>query len=532
MRKLCRWIAGALALALIATGIFLSPGGTPSMAVSPAPPRPFPVDKVPDVAINLSPGDLEALLANGAAETEYAAGLTWNEQVFSQVSVRTKGNSSLRSVASSNSKRFSFKVDLNQFVPGQSLDGITTINLNNNFSDPSYLRELLSYEAMASIGVPTPKTTWVRLTINGELWGLYLAVEQIGKPFLERSYGNGEGDLYKPESMGNGQGADLKWYGDNITSYPGIIYKNTDKPTDHQPLLQMLNALNNGGDLEKHLDVDGILKYFAASTVLANFDSYQGNMMHNYYLYEQNGRFTVIPWDFNMSFAGFGMGANTEAMTTVKIDEPTIGPLADKPLLAKLLAVPAYAQRYHGYIKDLITGYLEPDRFEARAREVTALIDPYVKEDPTKFYTYEQFQQALDAAAPSGAQPQAGQGRMNGGDRTGGTQVGLVTFVRARVANVKQQLDGTLPSKGDGSGIAGGGGPGGGGRPPGGQRQPGPRGPGGQFQPPGGNQPPDGPFAPSDPTPDTPSNPTTAYLTALALLLGATALMWRLRPRT
>jgi len=87
-----------------------------------------------------------------------------------------------------------------------------------------------------------------------------------------------EGDLYKPAAQ-QGQGADLKWLGDDYTKYTGVVYKSKARSTDHQALIDMLNALNNGGDLENHLDVDGILGYFAVWTLLANFDSYQGSML-------------------------------------------------------------------------------------------------------------------------------------------------------------------------------------------------------------------------------------------------------------
>ncbi len=162
----------------------------------------------------------------------------------------------------------------------------------------------------------------------------------------------------------------------------------------------MLDALHHGGDLERYLDVDGFLRYLAASTVMANFDSYAGPFAHNYYLYEQNGRFTVLPWDFNMSFSGMGMGQ----ANNVKIDEPTAGALSERPLIAKLLAVPEYRDRYHGYLQALITGYLNPEPFEARARAVAALIDPYVKDDPTKFYTYEEVKRSLEEGV-SGTAP-------------------------------------------------------------------------------------------------------------------------------
>ncbi len=100
------------------------------------------------------------------------------------------------------------------------------------------------------------------------------------------------------------------------------------------PALKMLEVLNNGGDdIEKYLDVDAALKYIAVSTALVNFDSYLGNFGHNYYLYEHNGVFTILPWDLNMSFGGFGGG---DDISRLYIDEPTQGAVADRPLVNKL----------------------------------------------------------------------------------------------------------------------------------------------------------------------------------------------------
>ena len=51
------------------------------------------------------------------------------------------------------------------------------------------------------------------ITVNGEDWGLYLAVEGVEEAFLERNYGADYGELYKPDSMsfggGRGNGKDF-----------------------------------------------------------------------------------------------------------------------------------------------------------------------------------------------------------------------------------------------------------------------------------------------------------------------------------
>jgi spore coat protein CotH len=515
-----RWGAALLALLLIISGaaLFAVPGDraaessveeTTAGEATTTSLAHFPKDQVIDVALTLSENDWADLQENALKEKDYLAQLTWQGVSLPNVALRAKGNSSLNSVAGMGSSRYSLKVDLDKYIKGQTLDGVRIINLNNGFSDPSYIREYLGYEAFASLGVPTPAMTWVRLTINGQLHGLYLAVEQIDQPFLARHYSDSSGDLYKPE----GTGANLAWIDDSFSSYSGMSYKTNKKNPSEQDLIDMLDTLNNGGDLEECLDVDQVLRYLAASTVMSNFDSYQGSLCHNYYLYEQDGKFTILPWDLNMSFAGFSQGGSDDQMITVKLDEPTMGAVADRPLIAKLLAVEEYRQRYHEYVSQLVNGYLDPDTFAARAEEVTALISQYVKEDPTAFFTFAEFGQALetdleqkmggggtradqqDQAAAGQAADAAQNANANAAvapnaaakpNADGGKVMGLVSFVRQRAANVKQQLSGELPTSGDGSGMGLSSGRGGGQMPADGQAPPN----GGQM--PNGAQPPAG----------------------------------------
>ena len=70
--------------------------------------------------------------------------------------------------------------------------------LNNNYADPSYMREVLHYEALRSIGMDVPMTNYVNLYVNSELVGFYTGVEAVDDSYLERNYGEDyeEGVLY------------------------------------------------------------------------------------------------------------------------------------------------------------------------------------------------------------------------------------------------------------------------------------------------------------------------------------------------
>lgn len=387
----------------------------------------FPKDKVIDVSITIDEKDYQDMLDNPLEEEYKAASVRYNNEELTNVGIRTKGNSSLTSVANSESDRYSLKISFDEYISSQNLFGLTTINLNNNFSDPSFMREYLTYELMEEMGLPTPEYAFVNVYINDNLAGLYLAVEQINESFLDRNFETSYGALYKPD----GEGSDLLWQGDDINEYTGLNQKSKSSSNDN--ILEMINELNNGSDYEKYLNVDSVLRYLAVNTATANLDSYQGNFHHNYYLYEEDGVFSMIPWDLNMSFGGFG--GSKEDLVAMLIDEPTIGSVSNYPLVEKLLENETYKEKYHDYIKQIVEGYLSPERFETRVDEIAAMIDTYVEQDPTKFYTYEEFKQSF----------------------TDDVQriPGLVSFVQDRVENLKQQLDGTLPSYVNGEGVKG-----------------------------------------------------------------------------
>lgn len=346
----------------------------------------FPKDKVVDVKITLDPDDFQDMLDNASAEEYKMASVEYNGMKYDNVAVRTKGNLSLRSVVQmTDSDRYSFKISFDEYV-NQNLFGITKINLNNNYSDASYMREFLTYELAESVGLPTPKYSFVNVYVNDELKGFYLAVEQIGDAYLERNFGNTYGALYK--GVMTGQGSDLTWLGDDPALYTGLEMK-SDKSND-DILVDMLNELNNGTDYEKYIDVEESLKYIALNAVTGNMDSYLGGNKQNYYLYEDDGVFSILPWDYNMAFGGMGSA-------DVLIDEPTQGALAERPLIAKLLANEEYKTKYHEIVSEMITGYLADDTFQARIDELNTMISSYVKADPSAFYTFEQYENGIKA---------------------------------------------------------------------------------------------------------------------------------------
>ncbi len=131
------------------------------------------------------------------------------------IAIRAKGNTSLSSVKSMGSQRYSFKLEFDHNESGKSLDGLDKLCLNNLIQDNTMMKDYLAYRMMADFGVDAPLCSFAYLTVNGEDWGLYLAVEGVEDSFLARNYGSDTGDLYKPDSMsfggGRGNGKDFNF---------------------------------------------------------------------------------------------------------------------------------------------------------------------------------------------------------------------------------------------------------------------------------------------------------------------------------
>ncbi len=418
----------------------------------------FNKNKVTTVDIEIAEEDWADMLESATDKELKQANITVDGKRIENVAIRTKGSSSLNSVANSDSDRYSLKIDFDYYDDTQSLYGLKKLNLNNNFSDSTLMREYISYELMEQMGLPTPAHSYMYVTVNGEDRGLFLGVEAVDETFLANNYGSNDGFLFKPD----GTGSDLKYISDDIADYTGIGLKTNEGNVDQSKFIDMIKAINNGGNIEKYIDVDEMLRYFAMNTAIVNLDSYQSNMKHNYYLYEKDGVFSIIPWDYNMSFGGFGgggrMGGNIQmpadanmkapedAQTNEQLDKPDMEfpnngvqqqqgerpngglnkgginmgmgmsgdlmadsainfsvttpvsgtTLEDSPLLNALLSNEEYRAKYEGYLEEIATNYLTEENIQNITKKLALLLTTYVEADPTKFSTTEQFIEAVE----------------------------------------------------------------------------------------------------------------------------------------
>lgn len=360
--------------------------------------------------ITIAPSDFQEILDNPEDEAFYSANITLDGVGVDQVGFRVKGNSTLKSVANSESERYSFKIKVDKYVDDQDLLGLDEFVVNNMFSDVSYLREYISYKALVDEGEIASMTSFVNVYVNDELYGFYLLVESVDDSFLERNFGDNDGNLYRADQ------------GTSLEKINGEYIENSDQKNgedeskeDLHNLIDVLNQMPNGekGEIESVLDVDSALKYIAFNTLLENYDSLSGKHVQNYYLYNDKGVFTVIPWDLNMSFGGFG----GTGMISVDIDEPVYGTdMSSRPLIENLLAVEDYKNRYYKILENYIDYFAS---FEEDIVEIVTLIRPGVSCDPSKFFSTEAFENSVVYDPDGSFESQGVDGGEKKGDRNG-----------------------------------------------------------------------------------------------------------------
>ncbi len=511
--------------------------------------------------------DWKEMLENAMSEQYIMADVIVNGTKFTNVGIRPKGNSSLTQVASSDSNRYSFRLQFNEYIKEQTCFGLESFVVNNMLGDNTYMKEYVSYELMQEIGVAAPYFGYADIKVNGESWGLYLAVELYNDSYEQRVYGNTAGMLYNVKSMdmggnkgampgqqggnipqmpngegkgnipqmpneegkdsrpqmSNGEGKNsrlqmsqrfqkpndvsddgiqqqqkaqpntqddmrqqpippsnsqnnteqqavqpiesntssdnnppintdrpafpaqmegemggrdkafggkggrgssggsLEYTDDNTESYSAIFNNVVGKGTknDFQRVVQAIKALSEGKELEEYFDVDQILRYLAAHTIVVNLDSYSSSMAQNYYLYESEGKLTILPWDYNLAWGGFQSGS-ASSVINFPIDTPVKDvEMSSRPLIEKLLENTEYLERYHDYLQQLIDKYFANGKFESKINSLDALISDYVKNDSTAFCTFDEYKTAVSA---------------------------FITLGNLRAKSVQGQLDGTIPA--------------------------------------------------------------------------------------
>ena len=547
-------------------------------------------DKTTVHTIEITMKDWDGFIATATSEEYTECDIVIDGEKYGSVGIRAKGNTSLSSVSAMGSSRYSFKVEFNHYVKGRTYHGLDKLSLNNLIQDATMMKDYLAYTLMDRMDVPSSQCSYVQIIVNGEPWGLYLAVEGVEDAFMDRN-GMSKGELYKPDSLsfgggrGNGRDFDFEAFRvnddeetdgndtgtDAVTNMPAdntgvqsrgfsgnsswgtgmgfpaqqggfippdgnssqqmpdmssgfnmpqggftppdgsssqqmpdmtsgfsmpqggfgswgessnqqmptvpdasaqdesgngsendkgrktfsfdfgggmgmfsfgmgnsdvkLVYSDDDpdsysnifdnaktkiKKKDKERLIESIRKLNAQEDIENVVNTDEVINYLAVHNFLCNDDSYTGMMVHNYYLYEENGQLSIIPWDYNLAFGGFSSSGNATSTVNSPIDSPvSSGTPEDRPLIAWIFSDEEYLEKYHEAYDRFITENIESGWLSEEIERVKEMITPYLEQDESAFYDMDEFEKAVET---------------------------LQTFCAKRGESIRGQLDGTIPS--------------------------------------------------------------------------------------
>lgn len=349
-------------------------------------------------------------------DVEMPAKLTVDGKELGTIGVRFRGASSFMMVPEGYKR--SLNLSINFPKKKKRLGGYRTLNLLNAANDPGFLNAPI-YSHIARQFIPAPNANYVRVVINGENWGVYISQQQFNKDFLRDFFDTTKGRRWHVPGSPRGRGS-LNHLGDDAEAYRKIYeIKSKDEPEAWDALVRLTKTLDTSSaeelekDLPAILDVDGALKFLALEIALMNSDGYW-TRTSDYSLYQDtDGRFHIVPHDMNEAFrAGHGgpggrkgpggRGGPGEARRPRGSGSGfTLDPLvgADdpgKPLISKLLAVPAWRERYLGYVREIANTWLDWGRLGPIAEGFQKTIAEDVRKDTRKLDSYEDFTAARE----------------------------------------------------------------------------------------------------------------------------------------
>ena len=447
-----------------------------------------PAGRPPGMNLQGAEGKRNGLASAAGIEFKYVhADLEFAGQLFQDVAVRYKGNGTW--MQSQATTKRSLKLDLNEFVKGQKLAGISKLNLHNSVTDPSWMNEVLSHRLFRDAGVPAPLTAYARVYVSvpgqhdKEYLGLYSLVEDIDRTFAEENFGTKKGAIFKPVTPNL-----FAYLGDSWAKYQQTYDPKTDL-TDAQSrriiefsrLVRQANDPEFASQLGAFLDLEEFARFMAVTVWLSTLDSILGPGQNYYvHLHPKTGRFQFMPWDLDHSFGQFPMMGSQEQRETLSIHKPWRG---ENRFLERVFNVEGFKTLYLAKLREFSQTVFQPEKLARQVDEVAAAIRPSVQEESKeKLARFNKVVagESVEAARFGGGGPTPGPGGDGGGPRGdrrpggdgprfggpgGSTQPvkPIKSFVTVRAQSVLDQLAGKSEGQTTGEmGFGGRGGRGGG----------------------------------------------------------------------
>lgn len=319
---------------------------------------------------------------------------------YDSVGIRYKGNSSYDSTRLKNP----IHIELDAYK-NQDHQGYQDIKLSNCYQDPSMVREVLAYKILKNY-MHCPEANFAQVYINNTYMGVYSNTESINKTFCGNHFFSQDGTFIKGNpnvTPSANTKSNLKQLSGDSTAYFNYYEIKSDYGWKQLEALSD-SVTNHPNTISNVIDIDRAIWMLAFNNVLINLDSYSGAFCQNYYLYkDRTQHYNPIVWDLNMSFGGFPfLGNSNTSLGSLTIPVMQALPInihasdAYWPLIKAIYNNTLYKKMLVAHTRTLLNEVFVSNNYITDYNQLKTLVDTAVLSDNRKFFTYTQFQNALN----------------------------------------------------------------------------------------------------------------------------------------
>ena len=359
---------------------------------------------VHDVYFTINSRDWSTLRENYLDNTYYPVDVRWNSQSVRNAGIRSRGT------GSRSGEKPGMRLDFDRYTTGQAFLGLKSLIFRNSTQDPTNMHERLSMLLFRKLGLVAPREIFARLFINNTYSGLYSLVESVDKQFVGKSFGSDTGYIYKYDYNVTDAGYYFAYRTANPGDYVPLPFKPETHESDPHPEVfeRFVWTINNASDatfrsaIAEFMNLTELIRHVASEVFVADNDGFLGNWgMNNYYLYRlpTDHVFHFIDWDKSEAFKDtpdYWIWHNhLDAPDTIK-----------NRLWTRVMSYPDLKNQFLDTLLECadVATAVPPDSapgdprgwLQREVERQYAQINAAVQADPTKPYSNDQFQAAVD----------------------------------------------------------------------------------------------------------------------------------------
>ena len=269
--------------------------------------------------------------------------------------------------------------------------GYDSLNLNNGFHDPTFTREVITYQIARRYGI-APKANYVKLYLNNEYWGHLHQRPAAGRPddgrVVRRRTKGTDTAGFPAAGWGSRTRRSSTWAAVCFPTRP----RTSSKRATATDLVNMITVLNQTptsqlqAELPKVWSVDQGFWYCIVMNALLQTDSYIGSGKdHFHFVDNEHGQFHMFPFDVNEAIGAEG-------------GQTTLSPFynatnSGRPALSKTLQFADWKARYIAHFRTVVEESISWTEIEKLVNKYQTMIAQDVAADTKKIYTTAQFTQ-------------------------------------------------------------------------------------------------------------------------------------------